>query len=325
LEPAHFLPAALAGIVTASALSLMLARARLPLDRPNERSLHTTPIPRSGGIALVPAVLLAWMTLPAQMPWPIWAAVLLLFAISLIDDLRGLPVALRFGCHLAAAALVAVGLLGHAASVVALLLAVLGIAWMINLYNFMDGSDGLAGGMAAIGFGVYGLGAWMSGDTTMAAGSWAVTGAAAGFLVFNFHPARVFLGDGGSIPLGLLAGALGLLGWVRECWPIWFPLVVFSPFIVDATVTLLRRLARGEKIWQAHREHYYQRLVMSGWGHKRTALVEYAWMLACGALALLALASGTAMRWGLILACALAYAIAMASIDRLWRQHAKES
>lgn len=301
----------------------MLARARLPLDHPNERSLHSTPIPRSGGLALVPAVLLAWLISPGSVPWPIWSTVLLLFAVSLIDDLRGLPVVLRLGCHLAAAGLVAVGLLGHALTVLILVLAVPGIAWMTNLYNFMDGADGLAGGMAVIGFGVYGLGAWMGGDAALAAAAWVVTGAASGFLVFNFHPARVFLGDAGSIPLGLLAGALGLLGWVRECWPVWFPIVVFSPFIVDATVTLLRRLMRGEKVWQAHREHYYQRLVMSGWGHKRTALVECAWMLACGALALAALASGAALRWGLILACALAYAIAMTSIDRRWRRHAK--
>jgi len=325
LESAHLLPALLAGILTASALYVMLVRAGLPLDRPNERSLHTTPIPRSGGLALVPAVLIAWLTLPAPMPWPIWTAVLLLFAVSLMDDLRGLPVVLRFGCHLAAAGLVAVGLLGHASSVVALVLAALGIAWMINLYNFMDGSDGLAGGMAAIGFGIYGLGGWMSGDTAIAAACWAVTGAAIGFLVFNFYPARVFLGDGGSIPLGLLAGSIGLLGWMRDCWPGWFPLFVFSPFIVDATVTLLRRLARGEKIWQAHREHYYQRLVRSGWGHRRTALAEYAWMLACGAVALVSLTSGATMRWVLILACAVAYAIAMTSIDRLWRRYAKES
>jgi len=324
LEPTHLLPAALAGLLTASALYVMLARARLPLDRPNERSLHTTPIPRSGGLALVPSVLVVWMALPQHLPWQLWAAIVLLFAISLIDDLRGLPVALRFGCHLAAAGLVTAGLLGSASPVVGLVLAVLGISWMINLYNFMDGSDGLAGGMAAIGFGVYGVGAWLGADAALAATAWTVTGAAIGFLVFNFHPARVFLGDSGSIPLGLLAGSLGVLGWVRGCWPSWFPLVVFSPFIVDATVTLVRRLMRGERIWQAHRDHYYQRLIRSGWGHRRTALAEYAWMLACGVIALLALAGSAIIRWGLILLCALAYAIAMAWIDRLWRRHAKE-
>jgi UDP-N-acetylmuramyl pentapeptide phosphotransferase/UDP-N-acetylglucosamine-1-phosphate transferase len=325
LDPALLLPAALAGVVTASALHVMLTRARLPLDRPNERSLHSTPMPRSGGLALVPAILLAWLTLPTQLPWQIWASLVALFAVSVIDDARGLPVVLRFTCHLAAAAVVVFTLLGGSASVVALMIAVLGIAWMINLYNFMDGSDGLAGGMALIGFGAYGLGAWLSGDTMLAAASWAISGAAIGFLIYNFHPARVFLGDAGSIPLGLLAGTLGLLGWARESWPIWFPVLVFSPFIVDATVTLVRRLLRAERIWQAHREHYYQRLVRCGWGHRRTALVEYAWMGGCSLIALIALSRSTPLRWGLILLCTLAYAISMVLIDRRWQRHAQES
>jgi len=324
VEPTHYLPATLACVVTAIALHVMLKRTRLPLDLPNERSLHKTPVPRSGGLALVPATLLAWFTLPTLPPWPIWAALVALFAVSFIDDARGLPVALRFACHLAAAALVAWALLGDTASTVTLVLAVVGITWMINLYNFMDGSDGLAGGMALIGFGGYGFGAWLSGDALLAGASWTVAGAAAGFLIYNFHPARVFLGDAGSIPLGLLAAALGLLGWVRESWPLWFPVLVFSPFITDATVTLARRLLRAQKIWQAHRDHYYQRLVRCGWGHRRTALVEYAWMAGCSAIALLALIDAGPARWMLILACALAYASAMILIDRLWQRHAKE-
>ena len=88
---------------------------------------------------------------------------------------------------------------------------------------------------------------------------------APGFLVFNFPPARVFLGDAGSVPLGFLAGALGAQGALSGAWPMWFPVLVFSPFIVDATVTIARRVARGERIWIAHRDHYYQRLVLSGW------------------------------------------------------------
>jgi UDP-N-acetylmuramyl pentapeptide phosphotransferase/UDP-N-acetylglucosamine-1-phosphate transferase len=94
--------------------------------------------------------------------------------------------------------------------------------------------------------------------------------AAAVFLKANFHPARIFLGDVGSVPLGFLAGALGALGVYRDLVPVWFPFVVFAPFFVDATVTLLRRMLRGERFWQAHREHYYQRLVQMGWGHRRT-------------------------------------------------------
>ena len=123
-----------------------------------------------------------------------------------------------------------------------------------------------------------------------------VSASAAAFLIFNFHPAKIFLGDSGSIPLGFLAGCLALLGAQRGNWPLWFPLMVFSPFIVDATVTLLRRLLRGDKVWQAHREHFYQRLVLSGFGHRNTALAEYALMIICGAFGLLAVQAGMAGR-----------------------------
>jgi UDP-N-acetylmuramyl pentapeptide phosphotransferase/UDP-N-acetylglucosamine-1-phosphate transferase len=170
-----------------------------------------------------------------------------------------------------------------AALLVVLLLA---IAWLTNLYNFMDGSDGLAGGMAVVGFGTYGLAAWLGGNLELELLAWSIAAAAAGFLIFNFPPAKIFMGDVGSIPLGFLAGALGVAGWLQGLWPLWFPLIVFAPFIVDASVTLLRRALRRERIWQAHREHYYQRLILSGWSHRKTAIWEYALMLACAALAL---------------------------------------
>jgi UDP-N-acetylmuramyl pentapeptide phosphotransferase/UDP-N-acetylglucosamine-1-phosphate transferase len=325
LDPFLLVPPALAGVVTALALKLMLKRARLPLDRPNERSLHSSPIPRSGGLAIVPATLAAWLLLPHALPWQIWAACTALFMVSALDDVRGLPVVARFACHLTAAAVVAVGLLGFDWGIAALVFATLAIGWMINLYNFMDGSDGLAGGMALIGFGAYGFGAWLGADMLLAAASWTISGAAAGFLVYNFHPARVFLGDAGSIPLGLLAGSLGLLGWVRELWPLWFPLLVFSPFVVDATVTLSRRILRGERVWQAHRDHYYQRLVRCGWGHRRTALAEYAVMAGCALIAVFSLGRASFVQWSLVLACVLSYVVLMALIDRAWHQHSRES
>jgi UDP-N-acetylmuramyl pentapeptide phosphotransferase/UDP-N-acetylglucosamine-1-phosphate transferase len=225
----------------------------------------------------------------------------------MLDDLRGLHVAVRLAFHIAAAAWVSLDCIGMGAGWIGLAAAVLAVAWMTNLYNFMDGSDGLAGGMAVIGFSTYAIGAWLGGDTAVAAMCIAVTAAAMGFLVYNFPPARVFLGDAGSIPLGFLAGSLGLLGWARGLWPMWFPLIVFSPFIVDASVTLARRLVRGERVWQAHREHYYQHLVQNGWGHRRTALVEYILMIACGAAALGAIYAGPGARAGLLAATALAY------------------
>src|SRR5262245_1457719 len=154
----------------------------------------------------------------------------------------------------------------------------------------MDRSDGLAGGMAVFGFSFYAVAAWLAGSTEFALVNLSIAAAAGAFLVFNFHPARIFLGDAGSVPLGFLAAALGLIGWLQRDWTGWFPILVFSPFIMDASVTLARRLLRREKVWQAHRDHYYQRLVRLGWGHGRTALAEYAVMFASGVAALAALA-----------------------------------
>src|SRR5258706_12158992 len=165
----------------------------------------------------------------------------------------------------------------------------LGVAWIANVYNFMDGTDGLAGGMSVIGFGAYAVAAVSQGDASMAALSLALAASALAFLIHNFHPARIFLGDVGSIPLGFLAGALGVIGWNDEAWPLWFPCAVFAPFIADATLTLVRRLIRGERVWQAHREHYYQRMVRSGLGHRGTAYVAYGIMGLCAGAALLGL------------------------------------
>ena len=159
--------------------------------------------------------------------------------------------------------------------------------WMINLYNFMDGMDGFAGGMAVIGFATL---AWLGrADESFASVCLIVAAASAGFLVHNFPPAKIFMGDTGSTALGFLAAACSLWGSKSGLFPFWVAILVFSPFIADATVTLLRRLLRGEKIWEAHRTHYYQRLVLLGWGHRRTVLAEYALMLACAGSALLAI------------------------------------
>jgi UDP-N-acetylmuramyl pentapeptide phosphotransferase/UDP-N-acetylglucosamine-1-phosphate transferase len=153
---------------------------------------------------------------------------------------------------------------------------------MSNLYNFMDGSDGLAGGMTVIGFGYYGLFAFLAKEYDFAVINFSIAAAAMAFLLHNFYPARIFLGDVGAVPLGFLAAVLGILGWLENVWSIWLPLLVFSPFIMDSTVTLIKRLLRGKNIWQAHREHYYQRMVQSCLGHRNTALSGYALMLAVG-------------------------------------------
>jgi UDP-N-acetylmuramyl pentapeptide phosphotransferase/UDP-N-acetylglucosamine-1-phosphate transferase len=312
-------PVAAALACAAVILTLLRRPGWLPLDRPNERSLHATPTPRIGGLGIVAGVVIAFLLIRAE---PLAALTAGLAVVSFIDDRRHVPIVLRFGAH-ALAATVFVLVLDADVHPVWLAVLVLAIVWMTNLYNFMDGSDGLAGGMALFGFGAYALGAWLAGDAVMAVASGAVSAAALTFLAFNFPPAKVFMGDAGSIPLGFLAAALGLIGWHAGNWPLWFPVLVFSPFIVDATVTLARRVLRAERFWQAHRTHYYQRLVQLGWGHRNTALAEYALMAGCGAGALWALGQPAAARLSLLAGAALVYVALAVLVDLAWRRHAE--
>ena len=266
-------------------------------------AMHVTPVPRIGGVPLAATVsIIALAMVYPRTDAPVLLALipaLFLALFSLIDDRRGLPAWLRLGAHIIAAmavvaiyqeAFVSTG--GRAGGVVQWLLLqplgavvlVIGIVWMTNLYNFMDGANGLAGFMGLIGFGAFAVAAGASIDISqgparaneiadLAAVCAAVAGACAGFLGFNFPSGRVFLGDVGSVFLGFMAGVVGLLGVLLNTWPLWFPLLVFSPFIVDASVTLLKRLVRGERIWLPHRQHVYQRLITQcGWTHRRTAL-----------------------------------------------------
>ena len=270
------------------ALIALLRRSRWSqrlADHPNDRSLHTQATPRLGGIAMMLGALpVAFAAAPSLAI--VWLAAFGLALVSFADDLRSLPISVRLAAHFTAAAvaLAMVAPIGGDAAALTLV-TVLAIAWMTNLYNFMDGADGLAGGMALIGFAAYAAAASQAGDVALALGSASVASAAAAFLAYNFPPARLFMGDAGSIPLGFLAGILGACGVFTGAWRPWFPLAVFSPFIVDATVTIVRRLVRGERVWIAHRGHYYQRLVLGGWSLRRLAFVAYALMMATSASA----------------------------------------
>jgi UDP-GlcNAc:undecaprenyl-phosphate/decaprenyl-phosphate GlcNAc-1-phosphate transferase len=295
---------------------LLRAHNHLPLDHPNERSLHASPVPRVGGLGVMAGLLAATLLLWQAMPLPVIGIALGLALLSWFDDVRGLSVRVRLPAHLLAAALLL--LLLDESDPMVLVLGSLAIVWMTNLYNFMDGADGLAGGMAVTGFGAYGIAAWLGGVPELAALGWAIAAAALGFLWFNFPPARVFMGDAGSIPLGFLAAGIGWLGVRHEVWHPLFPLLVFSPFIVDASVTLAARLRRGEKVWQAHRGHYYQRLVRMGCSHRCLALSAYG-VMGMTALTALAMEALPESRWGVVFAWAAFYLWAMRRIDRRWR------
>ena len=314
----HYPPIISALVTMMLTLILMMNKIGTIEDVPNERSLHTEPIPRIGGIAIIAGILSGWTLLFQFWAWWIVLPVFGLFALSLVDDVRNLSARSRLLGHFAAAIMV---LAGAGVEWQWLLPVLLFIVWMTNLYNFMDGSDGLAAGMALFGFSFYGIAGLINGNEPFAMMNFSVGAAALGFLYHNFHPARVFMGDAGSIPLGFLASAFGVWGWQLGYWPFWYPILVFSPFVIDATVTLLKRARRGENLAQAHRSHYYQHLVQMGWGHRNTAIAEYALMLLTGASALWGIGLDAQSQGNLLAFWSAVYLGLAMWIDRRWRQY----
>lgn len=306
------------------------------LDHPGTRSLHGQPVPRTGGLAVLAGILVGTASNAMNVIGSQFQTLVLMLAglvplalVSFQDDRVGVTAKWRMLTHLlVAVSLLAAGLAPDRLELpgfawllprwLASFLAVFFVIWMINLYNFMDGMDGFAGGMAVIGFSTL---AWLGqADPGFAALCLTVATASAGFLVHNFPPAKIFLGDTGSTTLGFLAAACSLWGSKVGLFPFWVALLVFSPFIVDATVTLLRRLLRGEKVWEAHRTHYYQRLVLLGWGHRRTVLVEYVLMLACAGSAVLAVHLPPTGEVALTVGWLLIYGLLMGGVERLERR-----
>ncbi|HEY0833765.1 MAG TPA: glycosyl transferase [Azospirillum sp.] len=233
-----------------------------------------------------------WTGNPVQVV-PVLAAAAALMAISWIDDRRGLGAGPRFLTQVAA---VAVGLAALPADAHVLQgwlpwwldRALAGFAWLwfVNLFNFMDGIDGLAGSEAAtIGAGLALVAALAGFDPALGLYGLAVAGAALGFLAWNWHPAKVFMGDVGSVPLGYLLGWLLLSVAAHGYWAA--ALLVPLYFLADATITLLRRAAEGKKVWQAHREHFYQKATQRGRTHAqvvRAVLAANAALVALAAL-----------------------------------------
>ena len=320
---------ALAALVAAVVLAIVARYPAIaPRDLPNERSLHAAPVPRAGGWA----VWAGWFAVAPLLPAPpgfapssylvFVVALAALFAVSLVDDFRGVPAAWRMTVQVACAIAVAVALVPAIPTDVLLVGA---IAFVLvaatNFFNFMDGSDGLAGAMTVVGFTTLALGA-ATDRTASFLPLLALAVAALPFLVRNLPPARVFLGDAGAAPLGFFAAAAGIAGTLAGTWPAWFPVLAFLPFIADATVTLMRRVLRRERVWEPHRSHYYQRLVRLGAGHPGTLAVYAAMMLGCGGTALACLAWQPSAGPLALAGWTAAVALLFAGIDYHWRLRA---
>ncbi|NKI35527.1 glycosyl transferase [Wenzhouxiangella sp. XN79A] len=261
------------------------------IDRPGPRRSHDRPVARGGGVALALGLLAALMLIGAggaagSEHVVIWVVLTVGIAVVALlgawDDHRPLPVRVRLPVQLAVAS-VSVAAVGGVPSIslngveVAVpllwsLLAVPAVVWMMNLFNFMDGSDGLAA-LEALAAGL--LMAWAfdrAGAALPAATAAALAAASAAFLVWNRPPARIFLGDSGSLTLGFVLGALALIGSAAGHLSVWAAFIAVSPFVVDATATLVWRSVRGARWYTPHREHAYQCLIRSGWTHRRVLI-----------------------------------------------------
>jgi UDP-GlcNAc:undecaprenyl-phosphate GlcNAc-1-phosphate transferase len=332
LPHSPWLAAILAAALSAVALAVLaLARGRLPQDRPTHRSLHDRPVSRVGGLAIWAGFLpVALLAPPPVAGGPLWlAALAATVAVSVADDWVGVRPSSRLAVHALAALAVAAQLLGlgttpghSAASLLAVVGVALAVVWSANLFNFMDGNDGLAALMSICGFGAFGVAAVRAGERADA--YFALASATAVFLAVNAPPARTFMGDGGSVGLGFLAALFGISGVLSGMWPGWFPLLVFLPFLADATVTMARRIARGEHLFEAHRTHYYQRLHRMGSGHLGTLLFYGVLIVGTSASALFTLAVMPGEGWRVLLAWILVIGALFAGIDYHWRRRSQE-
>jgi len=274
--------------VVAWAITPLLCRyldARGIVDHPDARRSHAMATPRGGGLAIA-AALLVVLALTGPRHADAFALAVLVAALALLgwlDDRFGLAVRWRlliqFG--IATAMLFWMGgmhsiTIGHHLVYQPWLwnvLALVAVIWLINLHNFMDGSDGLAsvqGVWSGLVFGA--LFAW-SGFPFPALVAFSLAAACLGFLYWNRPVARIFMGDTGSILLGGIVAWLALFGAVSGSISVWSSLVICALFVVDATATLVLRLARGERWYTPHRQHAYQRLIGAGWSHGRVLVL----------------------------------------------------
>lgn len=289
------------------------------LDLPNSRSSHTRPTPRGGGIAIVCAfsifVILTEVGLPTASKWALLLGGLMIALLGFCDDHGHISARWRFLAQGLIVTLCLIAMGGFPAfdapwgrvenQVIIQIFGFLFLVWMINLYNFMDGIDGLAAGEATVVGTCYAALLYFYGPASVATLALGLAIASAGFLIWNFPPARIFMGDAGS---GFLGIALGLIAVLAAQWDdrfLYSFVILFGVFIVDATVTLIRRLLGGQRVYEAHRSHAYQQLTRRARAHKPVTLgvgvINLLWLLPWGWAAM----SGVLPGWVCML-CALA-------------------
>jgi len=329
------------GVLTASAISVnLLLRCDLRyqiLDVPNERSSHDRPMPRTGGVAIVLAFSLgvgaAWWAglLGADLAWLILVPGVLIFFLGLADDV--------FDLHEGAKLLLQVLIAGGTVLIGGVLfrdvdlpgigsvpfgwsavpVTIVWIVGIVNVYNFMDGLDGLAAGVAVIIAGWLATAFFLNGAQALGTVALLVGASAAGFLFFNFPPARIFMGDSGSAFLGFQFAVLAVLG-SDESGPglpfLFFPLLL-GAFLADTAATLVWRMTHGEIWYKAHRVHYYQRLTNLGFSHRGVSVIEYGLAFSLGVSGFLYLSANDAERIALLMLWVVVFGGLLLTIQRL--------
>ena len=323
----HSLLTALAACALSALLTYLFVRWSEHKDivaEENHRSMHTGRVPVGGGLPLLAAALLvAFLLWPLeQIPYAAGAALVLLIAVSWADDRKALSARVRLAAHLVASTAAVLALPGDAyvfQGVLPLALdrtvAAIAVAWFINLYNFMDGIDGIAASETAAISAGYAAIIYVAGSSAepLYGLALAICGATIGFLAWNWSPARIFMGDVGSVPLGFMMAVMMLDLATRHSFAAALILPLY--FAADATLTLLKRLRAGEKPWEAHRSHYYQRAALKAGSHARIA----GYIVVCnGALMILAVLAltGPALALALALACTTALLFVLERLAR---------
>ncbi len=275
------------------------------VDLPNERSMHQGQVPRGGGLIIVAMLLVALVILSftsgrSQLFLALSVIVLLWSGLSWWDDKHDLSPKLRLILQIVFAALT-VSALGWVDNIqlssslripllwIGALSTFVGVLWLANLYNFMDGMDGFAAAQTIIASLTFGFWFWAFGDLEIAFICLVVASASYGFLLWNWQPAKIFMGDVGSVSMGVFFACLIIIASTRFDVPVVSMVMLLGVFVFDASLTILRRAINLQKIWLPHRQHYYQRLGLAGMAHEKIVILSILVMLICSLLATLSL------------------------------------
>jgi UDP-N-acetylmuramyl pentapeptide phosphotransferase/UDP-N-acetylglucosamine-1-phosphate transferase len=298
--------------------------ARRWLDFPNERSSHITPTPRGAGIVIVIVCLVGYVLFSVfgqlTFSWGYFLGALLIAGVSWVDDLHSLSFITRLTIQFVAAILLLLNGnldtkdLIEPFSFIGSLFLVIWIVWMVNAYNFMDGIDGIAGLQ-----GIVAAGSWAFLTFNSEVGLYYYTlilfAAVSAFLVHNWSPARVFMGDVGSAFLGFTFAAFPFMVSTHVRFSaLWLPVVaalILWPFVFDTVLTLLRRIIKRDRFWKAHREHLYQKMVKKGYSHSSVSFLYGAFALATSASAIGLLSGFTSFLPLVIVLVAVSFAFAI--------------